>query len=147
MVFDGSKPLPDPKDVEVVSWQLLMQKMIDRVKLAILAIIEHPVVPRARWLHVSGPNGLMMVLRLVEFMRRVSIYHHIMEFAETIEQIRTDLSELLAKEAWRRWARGSLQVQTPKPKDDRTAPGDIYFLWEILTMLQIKSQDSAAKVS
>lgn len=72
----------------------------------------------------------MTVLKLTEFIRRVAKQHDLGRFKEEATRLRDILLVVLDLEAWRRWARGSFLRNTPFSNPN--APGDIFFLWDIM---------------
>ncbi|KIJ52804.1 hypothetical protein M422DRAFT_25845, partial [Sphaerobolus stellatus SS14] len=82
----------------------------------------------ARWTRLGNANGTMLLLRLVEFVRRIAKDLQNAATHTVIQDIRNSLNRLLAKEAWWRWARASLQILMPLNSCD---PGYLFTLWDI----------------
>ncbi|KIJ26892.1 hypothetical protein M422DRAFT_271990 [Sphaerobolus stellatus SS14] len=114
IIFDTGSPLPDASDFSKVDCSLPVEVLLNRMKNAIKMIMNHSPSRWHRWVRLGSASGVMLLLRLVEFVRRLAKHHEMVEIGDRIQRIRLTLNGLLAKEAWRRWARASFQVSKPK---------------------------------
>ncbi|KIJ30817.1 hypothetical protein M422DRAFT_70939 [Sphaerobolus stellatus SS14] len=136
-IFDTGSPLPDASDITKVDWEQALEALSGRIDSAIRAIRRFYPKARQRWLRLGNENGVMLLLRLVEFVRRVAIHHNISDMRVRIIATRHTLNVLLGKEAWRRWAKASLQLGIPLRLS--AAPADLTVLWDIWMSTQMSS--------
>ncbi|KIJ24894.1 hypothetical protein M422DRAFT_274221 [Sphaerobolus stellatus SS14] len=136
MVFDTGSPLPDAVDFVNVDWDPALEVILGRIDQATKAIMKLSLRADQRWLRLGNANGVLLLLRLVEFVRRVAVHHDKPKIRSRIRDIRGFLNVLLAKEAWRRWARASWQLGMPLKKSSH--PGDLFTLWEIWMASQMQ---------
>ncbi|KIJ47560.1 hypothetical protein M422DRAFT_248549 [Sphaerobolus stellatus SS14] len=120
MVFDTASPLPDPSDITTVEWNPVLEVMCGRID-AVTAVIR-------RFHRKAGQ---------LEFVRRVAVHHDFVDVRKRILATRHSLNVILAKEAWRRWARASLQLGYPIRLSKK--PGDLLALREIWMLTQFSA--------
>ncbi|KIJ43771.1 hypothetical protein M422DRAFT_253023 [Sphaerobolus stellatus SS14] len=137
IIFDTGSPLPDASDFSKVDCSLTVEVLLNRMRNAIKMIMNHSPSGWHRWVRLGSASGVMLLLRLVEFVRRLAKHHEMVEIGDRIQRIRLTLNGLLAKEAWRRWARASFQISKPKSMNNEDHPGDIFILWDIWMSIQM----------
>ncbi|KIJ53284.1 hypothetical protein M422DRAFT_775882 [Sphaerobolus stellatus SS14] len=141
LIFDTASPLPDIIDIPHVDWTPVLDVLSGRVKHAIRAIKEMRPSAGSRWLRLGNPNGALLLLRLVELVRRVAIHLCLEQTQQRVREVRTALNTLLAKEAWRRWAKASFHINLPIRMAKQ--PGDLFHLWDIWMGTQMHSSIDA----
>lgn len=149
ILTDASHVLPDLDDFSRlrIVWRDVIPKLLDRVEETIQGIGEASVNSRGTWQLLGGECGLVLILRLMEFSRRVCKARDFADLAKKVKALQVSLMIVLPQEAWRRWARGTVQCSIPVEKRyvsplSRTT----YLLWEILLSEQIRSFISSRKV-
>ena len=85
-----------------------------------------------------------MLLRLVEFVRRVTICINDKKAHKCIKRLERTLNELLTKEAWQRWAQVSIQIGVPPGVG--LVKGDLFALWDIWMSAAMKEEFDVTKV-
>ena len=122
-------------------------KLLDRVEETIQGIREASVNARGTWKLLGGDCGLILLLRLVEFSRRVCKIKDFAVLEKKVKALQVSLMIVLPQEAWRRWARGTVQCSISVEKRYVSALSrTTYLLWEILLSEQIRSCISPRKV-
>ncbi|KIJ24090.1 hypothetical protein M422DRAFT_275211 [Sphaerobolus stellatus SS14] len=138
LIFDTLSPLPDAADLLKVDWDSVLTVLLDRFDNAINAIIDLSPKADHRWLRLGSSNGVMLLLRLVEFARRVAKDTNRPVIRTRIHAMRKTINVVMAKEAWRRWARTSFLFSLPTHNVSISLPGDLFMLWEIWMGTQMK---------
>ncbi|KIJ24557.1 hypothetical protein M422DRAFT_274624 [Sphaerobolus stellatus SS14] len=145
-IFDINSPLPDASDITAdVTWQPVLDTILGRIDKGIHVIMQFSPATGHRWLRLGNANGIMLLLRLTEFARRVAIHQNDMKMHEQVSSIRSTLNVVLAKEAWRRWARASFQVCIPVQY--AATRGDLFLLWDIWMATQMQNTVTAEQWS
>ncbi|KIJ33292.1 hypothetical protein M422DRAFT_264846 [Sphaerobolus stellatus SS14] len=102
LIFDTLSSLPDVADLLKVDWDSVLTVLLDRFDNAINAIIDFSPKADHRWLRLGSSNGVMLLLRLVEFARRVAKDINRPVIRTRIHAMRKTINVVMAKEAWRR---------------------------------------------
>ncbi|KIJ28794.1 hypothetical protein M422DRAFT_269923 [Sphaerobolus stellatus SS14] len=138
LIFDTLSPLPDVADLLKVYWDSVLTVLLDRFDNAINAIIDFSAKADHRCLRLGSSNGVMLLMRLVEFAHRVAKDTNKPVIRTRIHAMRKTINVVMAKEAWRRWARTSFLVSLPTHNVSISLPGDLFMLWEIWMGTQMK---------
>jgi hypothetical protein len=140
-LLNPREPLPHYDCHPGVGWESLLPRFISRANQVIDVLENAPASIDASWVRVSGKGGLLMVMRYIEFTRRVALQADYARFQGDVDRILSRLNNVLPKEMFRRWAVASFHVSYHEHCHD------LLPLWKIYMETLMKDKVGSEEVS